>query len=110
MITISSGENHQPIKTLDEQPGQLPEFETRSSVSFGELPWRQPFSTQASPSRILAEGYCLDDNARALVLAMMLHRQGLSSPRLNERAATYAAFLNHAFDRQRGRFHNLHEF
>jgi hypothetical protein len=57
-----------------------------------------------------SEGYCTDDNARALVLAMMLHRLGLSSPRLNERTATYAAFLNHAFDRQHGWFHKFMSF
>jgi len=57
-----------------------------------------------------AEGYCTDDNARALVLVLMLKRLGHSSARLNERAATYAAFLNYAFDVQRGRFHNFMSF
>jgi len=40
----------------------------------------------------------------------MLQRLGHGSPRLNARAATYAAFLNHAFDRNRGRFHNFMDF
>jgi hypothetical protein len=57
-----------------------------------------------------SQGYCTDDNARALVLAMMLRKLGHGSPRLTARAATYAAFLNHAFDRERGRFHNFMGF
>ena len=40
----------------------------------------------------------------------MLHELGLGSAQLGARAATYAAFLNHAFDRQRGRFRNFMSF
>ena len=43
-----------------------------------------------------AEGYCTDDNARALALAMILKRSGQGSARLSHRATTYAAFLHHA--------------
>jgi hypothetical protein len=57
-----------------------------------------------------AEGYCTDDNARALVLTVMLHKLGHGSAQLGAQAATYAAFLNHAFDRQRGRFRNFMSF
>jgi hypothetical protein len=57
-----------------------------------------------------AEGYCTDDNARALALALMLQRLGKSSVRLQAHATTYAAFLNHAFDRERGRFRNFMSF
>jgi hypothetical protein len=39
-----------------------------------------------------------------------LHKMGHGSARLNACAATYAAFLNHAFDRQRGRFRNFMNF
>src|ERR1041385_9328120 len=40
----------------------------------------------------------------------MLKRLGPCSPRIGARAATYASFLNHAFDRERGRFHNFMSF
>ncbi len=49
-----------------------------------------------------SEGYTTDDNARALVLAMLLEQTGQSLPE----AYRYQAFLWHAFDRERGRFHN----
>jgi hypothetical protein len=45
-----------------------------------------------------------------LVLTVMLHKLGHGSAQLGAQAATYAAFLNHAFDRQRGRFRNFMSF
>lgn len=96
------------IRTLDEQPGQLPELKLDHLFRLSDSTGIFQHASFTVPN--FAEGYCTDDNARALVLAMMLQRQGLGSPRLNERAATYAAFLNHAFDRQRGRFHNFMSF
>jgi glycosyltransferase involved in cell wall biosynthesis len=102
------GRKSSPIKTLDEQPGQLPELKLdhlfRMSDSTGI------FQHASFTVRNFAEGYCTDDNARALVLALMLKKLGHDSPQLCARAATYAAFLNHAFDRQRGRFRNFMSF
>jgi hypothetical protein len=45
-----------------------------------------------------------------LVLTLMLQQLGHNSPQLNAHAATYMAFLNHAFDRARGRFRNFMNF
>ena len=55
----------------------------------------------------LDEGYCTDDNARALTLAVTLEDLALVTPWLERAVATYAAFLAHAFDRRSGRFRNL---
>ena len=55
----------------------------------------------------LAEGYCTDDNARALVLATMLTRLEEAPKRVRTLATTYAAFLDYAFDAKTGRFHNF---
>ncbi|GIU77352.1 MAG: glycosyl transferase [Bryobacteraceae bacterium] len=49
-----------------------------------------------------AEGYTTDDNARALVLSVMLERRGIEWPF----AERYLAFLHHAFRRETGRFRN----
>ncbi|MFM8735783.1 MAG: glycosyltransferase [Pirellulales bacterium] len=62
-------------------------------------------ATYAIPA--LREGYCTDDNARALALMVLLEDLGLDSPRTVRAAATYAAFLGHAFDPASGRFRNL---
>ena len=96
------------VKTLDEQPGQLP------ALNLDHL-YRMSDSTGIFQHAIFtvpnfAKGYCTDDNARALLLALMLQQSGNSSQRINERAATYAAFLNHAFDRTSHRFRNFMSF
>ncbi len=102
------GTKSSPIKTLDEQPGQLPELKLDHLFRLSDSTGIFQHASFTVPN--FAEGYCTDDNARALVLALMLQKLGQDSPRLAERAATYAAFLNHAFDRQRGRFRNFMSF
>ena len=55
----------------------------------------------------LAEGYCTDDNARALILAVLLGQLEEAPQRVQGLATTYAAFLDHAFDPKTTRFHNF---
>jgi glycosyltransferase involved in cell wall biosynthesis len=54
-----------------------------------------------------SEGYCTDDNARALILAVLLGQLEEAPPRVRALATTYAAFLNDAFDPKTTRFHNF---
>lgn len=102
------GRRSSPIKTLDEQPGQLPELKLDHLFRMSDSTGIFQHASFTVPN--FSEGYCTDDNARALVLALMLQREGHGSPQLGARAATYAAFLNHAFDPQRGRFRNFMSF
>lgn len=55
----------------------------------------------------LAEGYCTDDNARALTLMVIVDEMGLGTPRTAAATAVYASFLDHAFEPATGRFRNL---
>ena len=55
----------------------------------------------------LAEGYCTDDNARALTLMVLLEDLGMDSPQTHRAAAVYAAFLGHAFVPATSRFRNF---
>ena len=102
------GRKSSPIKTLDEQPGQLPELKLDHLFRMSDSTGIFQHASFTVPN--FAEGYCTDDNARALVLALMLQRLGHGSPQLGAHAATYAAFINHAFDPQRGRFRNFMSF
>jgi glycosyltransferase involved in cell wall biosynthesis len=102
------GRKSSPIKTLDEQPGQLPGMKLEHLFRMSDSTGIFQHASFTVPN--FAEGYCTDDNARALVLALRLQQLGHSSPRLGAQAATYAAFLNHAFDRKRGRFRNFMSF
>ncbi len=57
-----------------------------------------------------ADGYCTDDNARALALVVALDDHGLGSPAAARVATTYATFLGHAFVPATGRFRNFLSF
>ncbi len=96
------------IKTLDEMPGQLPAMKLDHMFRMSDSTGMFQHASFTIPN--FAEGYCTDDNARALVLALMLQKLGHGSQRLGDGAATYAAFLNHAFDRKLRRFRNFMSF
>jgi glycosyltransferase involved in cell wall biosynthesis len=102
------GRKSSPIKTLDKQPGQLPELKLDHLLRMSDSTGIFQHASFTVPN--FAQGYCTDDNARALALALMLQKLGHGSAQLGGHAATYAAFLNHAFDRQRGRFRNFMSF
>jgi len=103
------GRKSSPIKTLDEQPAELlPVMKLDHLFRMSDSTGIFQHASFTVPN--FAEGYCTDDNARALVLALMLKRLGHGSPYIGERAATYAAFLNHAFDHERRRFRNFMNF
>jgi hypothetical protein len=54
------------------------------------------------------DGYCLDDNARALLLMASLESEGCDDPIVvRSLARRYLAFLSYAFDRTSGRFRNF---
>jgi glycosyltransferase involved in cell wall biosynthesis len=54
------------------------------------------------------DGYCVDDNARALLLMTHLEEAGTEAPDVIRALATrYLAFVDHAFDASSGRFKNF---
>jgi len=54
------------------------------------------------------DGYCLDDNARALVVASLVEEGGTEPAQaVRVLASRYLAFVRHAFDADRGRFRNF---
>jgi glycosyltransferase involved in cell wall biosynthesis len=54
------------------------------------------------------EGYCLDDNARGLLLMSLLENSGVTDPKLiRELSARYLAFVSYAYDSRRRRFRNF---
>lgn len=103
-----TGRRTSAIKTLDEQPGQLPELNLDHLYRMTDSTGIFQHARFTVPN--FAEGYCTDDNARALVLVMMLQRLGEKPVKLGEHAVTYMAYLNHAFSRSPGRFRNFMSF
>ncbi|MEE9157629.1 MAG: glycosyltransferase, partial [Gammaproteobacteria bacterium] len=54
-----------------------------------------------------AEGYCVDDNARALIVVARAHDLDRTDTSLTELSSGYLSFLDDAFDPKTGRFHNF---
>jgi len=54
-----------------------------------------------------AQGYCLDDNARALLLCTLLEDYGIErTAEIRQLSARYLAFVSYSFDPTSQRFHN----
>jgi glycosyltransferase involved in cell wall biosynthesis len=92
------------VRTLSDLPADLPSWRldhlrrmTDSTGLFQHAVYNLPN---------YAEGYCTDDNARALLLTVRLEEMGLHDE-VSALGDTYAAFLNYALDRDRGRFRNF---
>jgi glycosyltransferase involved in cell wall biosynthesis len=93
------------VRTLEEEPLQLPKLRL-------EHLWRMTDSTGIFQHATFTipnyhEGYCLDDNARALVLMVLLEEFGQDTQQVQRAASTYAAFVNYAFDTGHGHFRNF---
>ena len=52
-------------------------------------------------------GYCVDDNARALIVAVKAQNLHPRDDSLNELASVYLSFLDHAFNNETRRFRNF---
>ncbi len=93
-------------KTADRRPAVLPDFNLehlqRMTDSTGILQHAR-FSVPR-----YEDGYCVDDNARALLLVTLLEDAGSEDARTVRALATrYLAFVSHAFNPERGRFRNF---
>jgi hypothetical protein len=102
---------HKPgkrVRTLDRKRGDLLEVRLdhlrRMTDSTGLL----QHAIFALPN--FEHGYCVDDNARALVLMILLQEMGEGGSLVEELGVVYASFLNHAFDPVSGRFRNFMSF
>ncbi|RMI19933.1 MAG: glycosyltransferase, partial [Calditrichaeota bacterium] len=96
------------IKTLEEQRGELPLIRLHHLKRLTDSTGIFQHARYIFPH--FAEGYCTDDNARALILTLLLEEAGVTDRAVEELAARYAAFLNYAFDPQQQRFHNFLSF
>ena len=84
------------VRTLDEEPPQFPQMQFEHLLQMTDSTGVIQHATYSIPN--FQEGYCLDDNARALVLTVLLEELGLDTIDIQRAATTYAAFLNYAFD------------
>jgi glycosyltransferase involved in cell wall biosynthesis len=95
-------------RTLDQGPHVLPVLKLEHLSRMTDSTGIFQHAIFSVPN--FSEGYCTDDNARAFILTVLLDELGEQPERVRTMGTTYAAFLNHAFDRQTARFHNLLSF
>jgi len=96
------------VKTLDEQERQLPALKLDHLFRMTDSTGLFQHAMYSVPN--FAEGYCIDDNARALIMTVLLEELGEDSLRVRSLATTYAAFLNYAFNPELRRFRNFMSF
>jgi hypothetical protein len=104
----SDAQPQRVIKTLEQRRQQLPRVRLEHLARTTDTTGLLQHSTFVVPKR--SEGYCTDDNARALLLTVLLEEDGQDSPEVERLALTYAAFVDDAFDPKRRRFRNFMGF
>jgi glycosyltransferase involved in cell wall biosynthesis len=95
-------------KTLDQRPRELPELKLDHLSQMTDSTGILQHAVFSVPN--FSEGYCTDDNARAFILTVLLDELGEDQERGRAVATICGAFLHHAFDRKKNRFHNFMSF
>ncbi len=96
------------VRTLAEQQSERPQWRLDHLSRMTDSTGMFQHATYTIPN--YAEGYCTDDNARALLLTVLLEELGHEGLEVRRIATTAAAFLQLAFDSERRRFRNFMSF
>lgn len=102
---LRSGKSPLQIRTLDEQPQNLPQIKLDHLIRMTDTIGIFQHARYSVPN--FEDGYCLDDNARALMLTVLLENTSVNSEKTRSLMNTYASFVNYAFDRKTNRFRNF---
>jgi glycosyltransferase involved in cell wall biosynthesis len=93
-------------QTLASRPAALPDISLKHVRAMTDDTGMLQHAVFSIPR--YGDGYCLDDNARALLLMTLLDDAGADDPaNVRGLASRYLAFVNHAFERTSGRFRNF---
>ena len=93
-------------KTLAERPQELPEINLDHLGLLSDQTGILQHAAFSVPR--YEDGYCLDDNARALLLTTLLEEAGTEDGKVvRSLACRYLAFVRHAFDADARRFRNF---
>jgi glycosyltransferase involved in cell wall biosynthesis len=95
------------VRTLENRPYQLPPFKLDHLFRMTDDTGIFQHAIFNVPN--YREGYCIDDNARAFILALHLEdtTSRISKEELERLASIYLAFIWHAFDPKTCRFRNF---
>lgn len=99
-------ETHYRVKPLAKRPPELPATHLGHVDQLTDSTGILQHAVFSIPR--YEDGYCLDDNARALLLMALLEDDGTDDGDVVlVLASRYLAFVSHAFDHERGRFRNF---
>lgn len=96
------------VRTLESQPLALPNLQLEHLKNLSDSTGIVQHAIYSVPDH--THGYCTDDNARALILAVHLEESGYDPEIVNSLASRYAAFTNGAYNESTGRFRNFMSF
>src|SRR5258708_8622409 len=92
--------------TLDKRPAVLPAANLDHVVRLGDATGILQHAWFSVPR--YDDGYCLDDNARALIVATAAEAAGVDDANaVRALASRYLAFVGHAYNGPLGRFRNM---
>ncbi|MCX6671289.1 MAG: glycosyltransferase family 4 protein, partial [Euryarchaeota archaeon] len=98
-----------PMRSLDEQPLILPEIKLDHLMRMTDSIGIFQHAKHNVPN--FAEGYCTDDNSRALILTVLLENLGtINSIRLYDLASRFLGLVRYAWDEKAARFRNFLTF
>jgi len=97
------------MRPLNEQPLILPDIKLDHFLRMTDSMGIFQHALHNVPN--FAEGYCTDDNSRALILTVLLENLGtINSLRLNDLASRFLGFVRYAWDEKAARFRNFLTF
>jgi glycosyltransferase involved in cell wall biosynthesis len=103
-VRVATAEPKFVFKCAAREPSKIPEMRTDHFLSMCDGTGLLQHANYSVPDR--SHGYCLDDNARALLLSCAL-RSPSETALSEELTARFAAFVQHAWNPVTGRFRNF---
>jgi len=92
-------------RTIQSATNEVPELKPDHLIRLTDDVGILQHATYTTPNRF--HGYCTDDNARALIAAIMARDIISDKDTLTNLAQTYLSFLHYAFNEKIGRFRNF---
>jgi glycosyltransferase involved in cell wall biosynthesis len=93
------------LDTLNQKEQRLPQINLRHLRCMTDQTGMLQHATFTIPNR--AHGYCVDDNARALIVIVRAYDLDRTDTSLTDLSSIYLSFLDDAFDPETGRFRNF---
>ncbi len=93
------------VKTLEETREELPKIRLDHLIRMSDSTGLLHHAKGSIPN--FSEGYCTDDNARALILTIYLEEVYKDLDLVQSLASNYASFINYAFNTELKRFRNF---